>query len=215
MTEEKIMTWVRAERLGLADLLDGLDEHEWQVASLCPGWTVRDVAAHLTLSTRTTRLATIAGAVRARGDFNRMTGDAARRRAARYAPAELIAQLRQTAGSPRRAPGAGPMDPLVDALVHGQDIARPLGRVRPMPPAPAVAALDHVRNTRFYGGRRRFQKMHLVATDVTWQAGDGPYELRGPLSDLLLVATGRGAGLAGLSGPGAEQLATTLQPDPR
>jgi uncharacterized protein (TIGR03083 family) len=215
MTDDQIMTWVRAERLSLGDLLDDLDEHEWREASLCPGWTVRDVAAHLTLSTRTTLLTTIAGAVRARGDFNRMTAEAARRRAARYSPAELIAQLRQTAGSPRRAPGAGPMDPLVDALVHGQDIARPLGRVRPMPSAPAVAALDHVRNARFYGARRRFQDMHLVATDVAWQAGSGPYELRGPVSDLLLVATGRSAGLSGLSGAGAEKLAATPLPDPR
>jgi uncharacterized protein (TIGR03083 family) len=29
------------------ELLGGLDEHEWATASLCPGWTVRDVVVHL------------------------------------------------------------------------------------------------------------------------------------------------------------------------
>lgn len=40
---------IDAQRLGLAGLLDGLSEHEWQQPSLCGGWTVRDVATHLTL----------------------------------------------------------------------------------------------------------------------------------------------------------------------
>ncbi|MED7932044.1 hypothetical protein SMD20_48050 [Nonomuraea sp. LP-02] len=52
-----------------------------------------------------------------------------------------------------RAPGASPLDPLVDALVHGQDMARPLGRTRDMPAEAAVAALDHVVAGKFYGGR--------------------------------------------------------------
>jgi uncharacterized protein (TIGR03083 family) len=41
---------IDAQRLGLAGLLDDLSEHEWQQPSLCDGWTVRDVAAHLTCS---------------------------------------------------------------------------------------------------------------------------------------------------------------------
>ena len=41
-------TAVATERSSLADLLDGLADSEWAVHSLCPGWRVRDVAAHLT-----------------------------------------------------------------------------------------------------------------------------------------------------------------------
>jgi hypothetical protein len=80
MQSDEILAWVKAERLSLADFLDDLDDHEWQADSLCAGWTVRDVAAHLTLSTRTTLLVTIRGAIRARGDFNRMVANLGSRR---------------------------------------------------------------------------------------------------------------------------------------
>ena len=64
MRDDDILGWVRDERLSLADFLDGLDEHEWRMDSLCQGWTVHDVAAHLTLSTRTTvRMVLTAGPV--------------------------------------------------------------------------------------------------------------------------------------------------------
>jgi uncharacterized protein (TIGR03083 family) len=214
MDREQVLSWTKAERLDLADFLDGLDGDEWRVPSLCAGWTVRDVAAHLTLSTRTTLWDAVKGAVRARGDWNRMELDAARDRAARFGPAELVAQIRETAGSARRAPLSAPLDPLTDFLVHGQDIARPLGRARPMPVAQTVAAIDHVLASAFYGARKRLKGIRLVATDVDWSTdgtqGGAEAEVRGPVADLLLLATGRPAGLTGVSGPGAERLAATL-----
>ena len=210
MDRNQILAWVKAERLSLADFLDGIDDQEWEVASLCPGWTVRDVAAHLTLSTRTTLLGTIRGVIRARGDWNRMEADAARHRAAAYRPADLVAQIRETAGSDRRAPLSARLDPLVDALVHGQDIARPLGRARQMPAQPAVAAIGHVLASPFYGARKRLAGTRLVATDVEWSGGKGPDDVCGPVCDLLLLATGRAAGLAAVSGPGAERIAAAL-----
>ncbi|GAA2810289.1 maleylpyruvate isomerase family mycothiol-dependent enzyme [Nonomuraea dietziae] len=210
MDRDKIFSWLKAERLSLADFLDDLGAHEWETDSLCPGWTVHDVAAHLTMSTRSTLLGTIRGVIRARGDFHTMVADQARERAARFTPAELVAQFRQTAGSPRRALGAGPLDPLVDALVHGQDVARPLGRVREMPEGPVMAALAHVHDSSFYGARKRFLGTRLVATDLDWSAGEGPDEVRGPAGDLLLLATGRVSGLAALSGSGTQRIAARL-----
>ncbi|MGY1896829.1 maleylpyruvate isomerase family mycothiol-dependent enzyme [Nocardia gipuzkoensis] len=206
----KIMMWTRAERLGVADFLDDLHHHEWAADSLCPGWTVHDVSAHLTLSNRVTLGATIAGVVRARGDWNRMTERMARDRASRYTPAELIAQLREGAGWTRRAPGAGPLDPLVDTMIHGQDIARPLGRRRDMPAEQAVVALEHVLRSPFYGSKKRLRGVRVVATDAEWSAGSGPEEIHGPLSDSLLLATGRAAGLAGVTGAGVQRLAQAL-----
>ena len=67
-----ILAAKNAERLVLPDFLDTLDEQDWQAASLCPGWTVRDVVAHVTLATRQTVLPTIGRVLRARGDFNRV-----------------------------------------------------------------------------------------------------------------------------------------------
>jgi uncharacterized protein (TIGR03083 family) len=207
MDKNTITSWLEAERLSLADFLDGLTPQDWQAATLCPEWTVHEMAAHLALSTKDTLLGTIRGVIRARGDWNLMNTTSAREHAARHQPAELIQQIRETAGSARRAPGAGRLDPLVDALVHGQDIARPLGLTRELPAEQTVAALEHVRGSAFYGAKRRFAGTRLVATDTDWSGGDGPDEIHGPVGDLLLVATGRAAGLAGLSGRGLDRVA--------
>ncbi|GAA1582672.1 maleylpyruvate isomerase family mycothiol-dependent enzyme [Kribbella sancticallisti] len=184
----QILAWTTTERLGLADLLAELKDYEWRTATLCDGWDVRDLAAHLTLSTRLTLRLALPAAIRARGNFDRMNDVLSRERAARYAPAELVAQLRETAASPRRAPGTSVLDPLVDMLVHGQDLARPLGRVRAMPIVPAVAALEYV---LAHGAHRQVKGQRLVATDLDWAAGEGPTVTRAPLADLLLLATGR------------------------
>ncbi|MBB4907109.1 maleylpyruvate isomerase family mycothiol-dependent enzyme [Actinophytocola algeriensis] len=205
-----ILDWTRDERLSLADLFDSLTDHEWQAPSLCDGWTVLHVAAHMTMSTRTTGFVMFTGMLKAMGDFDRMVDNFARDRVARFSRQELIAQLRETAGSARRTPGAAPLDPLVDAIVHGQDVARPLGVARPMPVEQTTAALEHVRTSRFYGARKRFTGVRLVATDCDWSAGDGPRELRGPVGDLLLVATGRPAGLATLTGSGVGLVTAAL-----
>ncbi|MFC9694521.1 maleylpyruvate isomerase family mycothiol-dependent enzyme [Kribbella sp. NPDC056951] len=184
---------IEAERLDLANFLDTLTDADWAVTSLCPAWTVHDVVAHLTLSTRTTLSDVLRGAIRARGNWERMEADAAVSRAAAFTPAELIAQFRETAASTKRSPGSKPLDTLTDALVHGQDIAIPLGRDRQMPLDLAQAALDHVLKSPFYGARKRFRHTRLTATDTTWSAGHGPTELRAPVQDLLLLATGREA----------------------
>lgn len=171
-----IMKWLEAERLSVADLLEDLTDDEWQRESLCTGWTMQEMAAHLTTSTRTGWGDVIKGAFRARFDWNRMEDQKARALAAQFTRSELIAQIRSTAASPKRAPMAAPIDPLVDFLVHGQDIARPLGRSRPMPLEPAQVALEHVIRSPFWGARKRFPNSKMP--DL-------------PASDLLMPATGR------------------------
>ncbi|NEW29453.1 maleylpyruvate isomerase family mycothiol-dependent enzyme [Nocardia cyriacigeorgica] len=189
MDPDLISTWLRAERLAFADFFDELSDDEWQRESLCAGWTIHDVLAHIT--SVDSLGSTLMGLIRARGNWDRMNADAARRVSARYAPAELIAQLRAAAGSSRRSPGAAPADPLVDVIVHEQDVARPLGRTLHTPPPRVVAALDHVLASRFYGARKRLRGLRLTATDADWSYGDGPEQVRAPAIDLLLLATGR------------------------
>ncbi|MEJ7704313.1 MAG: maleylpyruvate isomerase family mycothiol-dependent enzyme [Geodermatophilaceae bacterium] len=172
MDRHELTRVVEAERLDLCDFLEDLEASDWLAGSLCPGWTVHDVVAHLTTITMPMSVwDTIKGAISARGDFNRMTADQARRRAAAFQPAALVARLRETAGSSRRAPGSRALDPLVEVLVHGQDIARPLGRSRPMPPDRVIPALAHAVRSFWYGGRRRFEHVKLVATDAARTAG--------------------------------------------
>ncbi|MEU4393955.1 maleylpyruvate isomerase family mycothiol-dependent enzyme [Kribbella sp. NPDC023855] len=202
----EVLRWVEAERLSFADLLDDLADDEWSKDSLCAGWTVLDVAAHLTLSTRTTLGMVVWGAIKARGSFDRMEADLARKRATQFTRAELIEQIRVTAGSDRHTPGSSHLDCLLDALVHGQDIARPLGRPRSMPLEPAIAALEFVRTNKFYGAPKRLRGVRLVATDTDWSGGEGPDELHAPVADLILISTGRPAGLTNATGPALTRL---------
>jgi uncharacterized protein (TIGR03083 family) len=192
---------VAAERHRVADLVTDLPDEGWTAPSLCAAWTVRDVVAHLTVTTRMTVPRLLRAAVRARGSFDRVAVDLAAERSAAYGPEELVAQLRESAGSTRRFPGSTPRDPLMDLVVHGQDIARPLGRRHVSPPDVVADCLAYVATNRFMGGPRRLAGVRLVSTETGWTLGDGA-ELRGPDVDLLLVAAGRRAGLEALEGPG-------------
>ncbi|MGY1642266.1 maleylpyruvate isomerase family mycothiol-dependent enzyme [Geodermatophilus sp. SYSU D00703] len=200
---------VSAERLRLADTVAELTDRQWSTPSLCAAWTVRDVVAHLTVTTRITVPQVLRAAVRARLSFDRMEIQLAAARAAAYGTAELVAQLRESAASSRRMPGSGPMDPLMDLVVHAQDIARPLDRRHVTPPEVVAACLAYVARNRFMGGPRRLAGVRLVSTDTGWTLGEGA-ELRGPDVDLLLVAAGRPAGLVGLDGPGTAVVAERL-----
>jgi len=215
LDRDAVWASIDAQRSSLAALLDDLTEEEWAQPSLCAGWRVRDVAAHLTLATARVRDA--AGpALRARGHFNRMVRDSAIDRAA--APTtELVAAIRAMVGSRRRAPGVSHLEPLLDVLVHGQDIAVPLGRPRPMPVDAAAAAATRVWTMRWpftvaFDARRRLAGLRLEATDAIWAAGEGA-RVEGPIEALLLLLTGRdAAALDRLSGPGVRALAPPPAP---
>jgi uncharacterized protein (TIGR03083 family) len=200
---------VSAERRRLADFVTDLTDEQWATPSLCAAWTVRDVVAHLTLTTRITVPRLLRAAVRARGSFDRMEIDLAAEWTAAYTTPELVVQLRESARSTRRTPGSTPMDPLMDLVIHAQDIARPLGRRYVSPPEVVAACLAYVATNKFMGGPRRLPEDRLVSTDTGWARGEGA-ELRGPDVDLLLVTAGRRVGLDALDGPGASVVAQRL-----
>jgi uncharacterized protein (TIGR03083 family) len=95
------------------------------------------------------------------------------------------------------------LEPLIDVLVHGQDIAIPLGRTRPVPTVAAMAAADRVWPDLFpWRAARKLGGFRFAATDCAWSAGDGQL-VEGPITAILLLLTGRNAALSQLSGPGA------------
>lgn len=195
------------ERAGLADLLASLTPEQWTRPSLCEGWTVREVAAHLSLGPRIGWGVFLVEMVRARGGFDRLVAGTARREAARP-PGELVAELRAASGSRHLAPGQKLADAMMDVLVHGQDIALPLGIDRPMPPEAARVSAEHTWRMGFpFHARKRLRGFRLTATDVSWTAGEGA-EIQAPIATLLLVLTGRYTILPGLTGPGARALTT-------
>jgi uncharacterized protein (TIGR03083 family) len=192
LDQDAVWAAVDRERLELADLLDGLTDAERDTPSLCAGWRVRDVAAHLALSHAGTARAFV-DLLRARGSMQRMIRDSA----VRYAvvpPAQVADEIRAMAGSRRTAPGVTHLEPLIDVLVHGQDICVPLGRPRTMPVDAAAAAATRVWTMRWPMSTAfpRVAGLRLVATDADWAVGEGAF-VEGPMQALLMVLTGRSA----------------------
>jgi uncharacterized protein (TIGR03083 family) len=187
---------VDAERASLAELLAGLSAAEWERPTRCGDWRVRDVAAHLTVAARMPYGTVVREFLRARGDVDRMIHDTAVKEA-RLPVEEIVGNLRETIGSRRLAPSTTRREPLIDILVHGQDIALALGRERAMPPAAARDAAERVWTMRFPPRPWPLPRARLVATDIEWARGEEGAEIRGPISALLLVLTGRGEEVAG------------------
>ena len=198
MSDDEIWHLIDQQRTDLADFLETLSPQQWATPSLCDGWTVRDVAVHLTQSAAPWRRLPLE-AVRSGFRFNAMVARIAREDTS--TPAELVATLRGMVGGRRRPPGTAVADPLMDTLVHSQDIAIPLGVVRTMPVKPAVVAAERLWAMGFpFHTRKRFLGVELVATDADFTVGSGQ-RVTGSISDIVLALTGRRVGLDGLSGP--------------
>ncbi len=212
MDEDAVWSAIDTQRLWVADLLEGLHEDQWRQPSLCVGWSVRDVAAHLTLQQIgfSEILRNTPTLIKARG-LNRAIHDMACLRAG-LPTSRLISELRAGIGSRKHNLGVTYRETLVDILVHSQDIAVPLGHPLSLPPEPSAAAAQRIwEMRRMFHARERFAPYCLAATDVSWTAGTG-LDVRGPAGALLLLITGRSAALPLLDGEGVAALREQLRP---
>jgi uncharacterized protein (TIGR03083 family) len=125
MEREQIFGAVAAERRRIADLIDALDEDALATPSLCAGWDVKTVAAHL-VGVFADSFWTFLRAALRHGGFHRAIDELARRHA-RSPAAEIARTLRQCADHRLNPPVTGPLSGLTDVLVHGGDIQVPLG----------------------------------------------------------------------------------------
>ena len=200
---------IAAERRRLADLLAGLDEAQWAHDSLCAGWTVRQVAAHLVVPFEVSTPRMGLAVLKSLGRVDRAMG-AVTTEVARRPTGELVELLRANAADRFTPPTGGPELPLTDAVVHGQDIARPLGLALDPDPEAVATTLDAmVGGVRFFVPRDRVRDLRFAATDLDWSHGDGPV-VEGPAVDVLLAITGRPVGLETLDGDGAATLARRI-----
>ncbi len=140
-------------------------------------------------------------------DFNKVSDKVSRERGATIAPTDLTADLRANAKHHFTPPGNGPIAPLTDLIVHGQDIRRPLGRERTIPEDRGRAVLDFLTTGRTFGfvPRGRLKGLRLEATDLDWSWGGGQ-QVRGSVEALIVAATGRAAALDDLEGEGVANL---------
>jgi uncharacterized protein (TIGR03083 family) len=208
MERDQLWRHIDAERAELAEALSGLAAEDWDRESLCPGWTVKDVAAHV-ISNPQIGLRITAGMVArnlGRG-YNAMIFRETKRWSAPRTPSDILAEFETYAGSRRHVPLTTTVEPLLDVLVHSQDILRPLRITHEMPPDAAAVAADRARLQASYMGWRTAKKVRLVATDIDWTRGKGP-AIEGPMQELLMLCTGRAADPRLVSGEGLELVTT-------
>jgi uncharacterized protein (TIGR03083 family) len=196
---------IEAERAGLVDALAALPDSAWAEPSLCPGWSVRDVVGHLTVTASLTPPKFFMALLASGFQFDAMSAKAVKEITAGRSNAELLELFRSRVHA-RTAPPGPTVSWLGETIVHGEDIFRAHGGYRDHPIDRVLAVADFYKGSNLLiGAKRRIAGLTLVATDAQWRSGDGPV-VSGPAIALVLAMTGRKAALGDLTGDGVAAL---------
>lgn len=203
-------TWtaIDDERRALLADLRALAPDQWDEASLCEGWRVRDVVGHLVFAATSGWTDWAGGLIRQRGNLDRHID----REAVRFGSVEipvLLEQFAATVGGRVLPPLVKSECELADIVCHGEDIRHPLGLTREVPEEVLAVAAEFLRHDRATGTPKRIQGLRLAATDQDWSLGDGP-TVEGPMLSVVMAMAGRPAHLPDLTGPGAVVLAERM-----
>ena len=194
------------QRRQLTGVLETLDEAQWNAASLCAGWAVRDVVGHL-VSFHEVSLVNVLFRMALNGfNFNKMNAKLAVEMG-RRSPADLIGLMRRHAEARWTPPGLGPDAVLTDVVLHTEDICRPLGIEKPLDADKACAALDFLVGPKgkVLVNPASLAGLRLAPRDVDWSWGEG-LEVSGAAADIIVAVSGRRDARDRLSGEGAAQL---------
>src|SRR5579884_4318967 len=165
--DDSLQPLVGAECLALADLLAGLAPARWETPSLCEGWRIREVVAHMTMPARYSEDAFMAELRDCEFDFTRLSNRVAARDA-ELPTGELVDQLRSDVMQWWTPPGGGYVGALNHAVVHGLDITVALGEPRVTPDDTIRAVLDSLTVGGLHAHFGTEITTSLVATDIEW-----------------------------------------------
>jgi uncharacterized protein (TIGR03083 family) len=191
MTEDEELQPVVAARFRtLAELLSAAPDAAWSTPSLCDGWRVREVVAHLTMPARYTTDEFMVELERCDYDFTQLSNEIAGRDGA--LPADrLVGDLRSEELHHWTPPGGGYHGALNHVVIHGLDVTVPLGAPGFAPEETIRVVLDDLTQG---GGHEHFgidiEGRLLEASDIDWTFGSGQ-ALRGAAEDLALALCGR------------------------
>ncbi|WP_051116430.1 maleylpyruvate isomerase family mycothiol-dependent enzyme [Amycolatopsis nigrescens] len=203
-----MMSLAHEERADFVALLKSLSLQQWDEPTLCRGWRVRDLVAHVVSYDELDKRGVTARLVKGRFSPGRINDLGVAEYNTRT-PDELIALMNDHLEPTGLRAAFGGMIALVDGLIHQQDIRRPLGLPRDIPPErlrrtlPAALVAPPIR--AFW----RARGLRLVATDLDWSTGSGP-EVRGPAEAILMAVAGRGHAVGELTGDGQPKLAARM-----
>lgn len=199
-----MMGMARQERAELADFLESLEPRQWEAPSLCSGWRVRDVVAHIVSYEEHGTADLVKRLGKARLRPHRLN-DVALVEYNDLEPRALVEFLRAHLTPQGATASFGGAVALVDGLIHHQDIRRPLGMPRTIPAERLLAALPFAVTAPPLRGFWTARGVRLAATDVDWRRGSGP-EARGKAEAVLMTMAGRAGVAHELTGPGASIL---------
>jgi uncharacterized protein (TIGR03083 family) len=199
---------IHAERQALAADLESLTDKEWETPSLCEGWSVRQVLGHMTQVTENTAGKFFPRLIASGFSLNAYSEKEVAKQM-QGSPADTLRRFKASATSKKHPPG--PIDTwLGEAIVHCEDIRRPLKIKHDYPVDALIRLADSYRRSNLViGGKRRVAGLTLRATDADWSAGSGP-EASGPMLALMLMTAGRPSALDELSGPGVATLRSRM-----
>jgi uncharacterized protein (TIGR03083 family) len=207
MTTADLVPTIAAERRAFGVVLAGLAAQQWNASSLCSGWRVREVVAHMTMPFRYPAPWFLAELIRSRGNFARMADRTARRDA--QAPVSVLLEgWRSNENNPWKPPGGGAAGALTHDVVHGLDITIPLGIEHPVSEPALRVVLDNAAtplSLKHFGVD--LTGIRLEADDLDWTFGDGE-PLRGRARHLLMVLADRRLPAGLLSGAATARLPT-------
>jgi uncharacterized protein (TIGR03083 family) len=188
---DDIRKMTETERGALASVLADLAPDGWDSPTLCDGWRVREVVAHVTMPFRYPGPRFMLELARSRGKFNVMSDRVARRDARALSAAQLTAALRDNVQHPWKPPGGGYVGALTHDVIHGLDITVPFGVERRVPAETMRVVLGNVtaaQALKYFGVD--LTGLSLEATDLDWAYGSGA-PLRGSAQDLASFLCGR------------------------
>lgn len=190
---------IAAERRDLARILSELTPQQWEAPSLCEGWRVAEVVAHMTMPFRFSVGAFIWGMIKAGGRFNTLADRSARQDTARLSTAQLLESLQDNIDYRWKPPGGGYEGALSHDVIHGLDITVALGlnRMVPLERLRIVLAGVNAKNLTYFGVD--LTDVTLVATDLDWSMGEGS-PVEGSAQHILLAISGRKLPVGSLSG---------------
>jgi len=195
----------RDERIEFASFLEGLTPDQWESATLCDRWRVREVAIHTVSYDELSTAGLIRRFLKGRLNTDRINAIGVADYADRSAQ-QIVALIRTNTEPHGLTGGFGGKIALTDGMIHQQDIRRSIGLPRSIDPERLRTALDFARFAPTIRGAWRARGIRLVASDLDWVYGNGP-EVRGSGEALLMAMAGRRAALADLDGPGKAKFA--------
>lgn len=197
----------------LLNVLGKLDDRQWNTASSCAGWRVRDVAVHLLMPYQMSVPRFFIKMAAAGFNFDKMADRWATEDTRTHE--QILEALRLTNQAPFHVPGAPPEAPLSHLVIHAEDIYQPLGIKHTINPQSANIVLNQLTTARARRSLKpgMFEGLAFSARDSGWSYGTGA-EVIGSASALITTLAGRAAAVDKLSGDGVTQIRPSTPPAP-